>query len=84
MKIVGIVLILVGVVAFLNNTEVIVAGMDWNTIWPLLVIIAGFALKYSKRCGKCIGGICMGGKCEMGKGDEHKCEGAGCGECKKG
>lgn len=79
MKIAGIALILVGVVAFLNNTGVIFASMDWSTIWPLLVILAGFAVKHCKSCGS---GMCMGGKCEMGKGDEHKCEGAGCGQCK--
>jgi len=81
MKIVGIALILVGVVAFLNNMGVITAGVDWNTVWPLLVILVGFAIKHCKRCVSCGSTKCVGGVCKME--DSHKCEGPECGECKK-
>lgn len=71
----------VGVVYLLRNIGIIEV-IDWNIVWPVLIIIAGFAIRHCKRCGKCQGGMCMGGKCEIGKGDEHKCEGPECGQCK--
>lgn len=84
MKIAGIALIWVGVVYLLKNIGIIQV-VDWNIIWPVLVIIAGFAVKHCKHSMSCG----MGGKCGMcGTGDSKKCEGgkcggAGCGECKK-
>ena len=75
-------MVLIGVVAFLNNTGVIVAEMNWSTVWPLIVIIAGMWVKHGMRCKMCgmggaTGGCCKGGVCEHGS--EHKCEGGKCG-----
>ena len=77
MKIVGIVLVWVGVLFFLKNNTYIDA-INWNTVWPVLLIIVGSSLKYFKHgmaCGmggKC--GTCAGGKC----GGEGVCEGPNC------
>ena len=87
MKIAGLVLVLVGIVAFLNNTGIIVVTDWWSIAWPLLIVIVGVWVKHGARCklcgmgggcGKC-GGKCEGGKCEMGQGGEsHSCEGGKC------
>ncbi len=77
MKIVGIILIWCGVVLFLKNNGYIDA-INWNTIWPVLLIIIGSSLKHYKHSMTCaIGGSCgecVGGKC----GGEGVCEGPNC------
>ena len=81
MKIAGIALIWVGALALLKNLGVIPV-IDWNIIWPVVLIIAGTSLKHFKRSVMCG----FGGKCKMcasGKGDDHKCEEGECGMCKK-
>ncbi|MFZ2303448.1 MAG: DUF5668 domain-containing protein [Minisyncoccia bacterium] len=79
MKIAGIVLVWVGVVAFLKGLGII-RIVDWSIIWPVLLIVIGLSLKYVNHSMVCA----IGGKCNScGKGDSHKCEGANCGMCKK-
>lgn len=73
----------VGIVYLLRNIGIIQI-VDWNIIWPVLVIIAGSSLKHCKPW--MMHG--MGGKCGMGGcgkcgGDGHKCEGPDCNVCKK-
>lgn len=83
MKTVGIALVWIGVLYFLKNTNYIDV-IDWNVVWPVILIIVGSSLKHCKpwkHCG-------MGGKCGMsgcGKcGDDgHTCSGADCAQCKK-
>ncbi|MBI5078009.1 MAG: hypothetical protein HZB11_01405 [Candidatus Yonathbacteria bacterium] len=74
MRITGIALIWIGVIALLKNIGIIQV-VDWSIIWPVILIIAGSSFKRGKHgmmCG-------MGGKCGMCKGDEgHKCEGPNC------
>ena len=83
MKIGGIVLVWVGIIALLKNMGFI-EMIDWNVIWPVLLIITGSVLKHGCR-GKCWGkgcGMCGGGKCEggmmKGMGAAHTCEGPNC------
>jgi hypothetical protein len=64
MKIGGMVLMWVGIVALLKNI-----------IWPVALIILGMLLKHHKRCGSCGSAVCMGGKCG---GNGHVCEGPNC------
>jgi hypothetical protein len=71
MKIGGMVLMWVGIVALLKNMGFIEV-VDWNIIWPVALIILGMLLKHHKRCGSCGSAVCMGGKCG---GNGHVCEG---------
>ena len=83
MKIAGIVLVWVGVMALLKNLEIITV-INWNVIWPFLLIIVGSSLKHCRsmmhgamcKGGNC--GMCAGGKRGMGGNSEHKCEGPEC------
>ena len=74
MKILGIVLVWVGVVYLLKNIGIIQI-VNWNIIWPVLIIIVGLSLKHCKHGISCvIGNKC--GKCDGGSA--HKCVGPDC------
>ena len=77
MRIAGIALIWVGVIMLLRNMGIIQV-VDWNIIWPVLLIIAGGSLKHFKHGMKCG----MGGSCGTCGTNDHKCEGENCGTCK--
>ncbi len=80
MRILGIILILGGVVSLMINY-----GIGYQFILPVVAIIVGFMVKHGCGHMRCCGmGSGKGGFCEMKSGEgNHKCEGAGCGECKK-
>ena len=52
MKITGLILVFVGIVAFLKNTGIIFE-FDWSIIWPLLLIVAGIIVKHLGSCHGC-------------------------------
>ncbi len=79
MKITGIILTWVGIVAFLRSMGFIEV-IDWSIVWPVALIVVGIILKKYKRCTSCNNSLCMIGGCA--KADGHKCEGADCGVCK--
>lgn len=69
----------VGALYLLQNLGII-RIIDWSVIWPVALIILGISLKHFKHGMMCgVGGRC--GVCKVG--DDHKCEGEGCGTCKK-
>lgn len=79
MKIAGIVLVWVGVVALLKSLGII-RIVDWSIIWPVALIIVGLSLKHINHSIVCA----IGEKCVVCKdGEDHKCEGVDCGTCKK-
>jgi len=81
MKLAGLVLIFVGVIALLKNIGVMV---DWNLIWPIALIFVGFAVKHVGSCKmRGMRGMCKGGSCEEMKCEGGKCEEGECTECKK-
>ncbi|MBI3120178.1 MAG: hypothetical protein HYZ08_01030 [Candidatus Kerfeldbacteria bacterium] len=72
----GLVLIAVGVLWWLTNTDV-VDGKFWDWLLPLLVILCGLACLAMPMCGcaKCKawkeGGGCKDGSCGHEHGGEH-------------
>lgn len=71
----GIILAAVGAVMFLYNAGFIYS-LDWNIVWPVILMVIGITLS----CGKRHHGSCGGcGSCGTG---DHKCEGATCKVCK--
>ncbi|MEK7460461.1 MAG: DUF5668 domain-containing protein [Patescibacteria group bacterium] len=81
MKIIGIALVFVGVVALLKDMGFIV-DFGWNTVWPLLLIILGLGLKYMGHHGRGSCGSCKGGSCDS-ENTCSSCGGSECGSCKK-
>lgn len=53
----GLIVILVGVLFFLKNIGII-NSINWDILWPVLVMLIGVSMVLRKRCSKCGGWGC--------------------------